>query len=156
MLLSMLKRENKQKEELIENTDDFKQPDVCINKLLNIEEWENVLMLDNLDESYSNSVKKLDNVISNTKFKELENVIDQVSEIFPKFYCPHYSKPRLDAISKYVQEKSYVPFTIMPAKTLEKYIELYMNEVDYGYELSNKYGMVGMVCFTILFSKIFL
>ena len=144
------------KEEISENTDDFKQPDVSVNKILNIDDWTNIIMLEACDDEYIKSVQKLDEIIQNTATKDLIEVTNNVYEIFPKFYCPCHAKPRLDAISKYIQEKSYGPFTMMPAKTLEKYIDLYMNEYNINQKSTNKYLIIEVIGLTILFSKIFL
>ena len=114
---------------------------------------------DEYAESYIESIDKLEKVIESESFKEVEEMIDQVILLLPKFYCPYYARPRLSAISLYLQEKNYKPFTIMPSKTLKEYIELYTKEHEYNKEKNDmkfdNYRVFSLFAASMIFIKIF-
>ena len=98
-----LQHEDNKKNEIL---DEFEKPDVHINKLLSIDDWTNILMINNeYSEEYINSIEKLEKVMESEKYEEIEEMIDQVLFLLPKFYCPYYTRPRCNAISLYLQEK---------------------------------------------------
>tara|TARA_B100001093_G_C26582448_1_gene907896 strand:- start:381 stop:872 length:492 start_codon:yes stop_codon:yes gene_type:complete len=140
--------------------DEFEKPDVHINKLLSIDDWSNILMIQNeYSENYINSIEKLEKVMESEKNEEIEEMIDQVMFLLPKFYCPYYTRPRCNAISLYLQEKSYKPFTIMPSKSLKDYVEMYTKDYEYNKEKeeikSNNYKMFSLFIVSVMLLKIF-